>query len=90
MSTLYHAHFVVKVFQRIGENKKLGLSGRPNRPIGALCTSKIYRIFGQTVVFYPTDSMIDFYTSFDVKILLYQIKVSKSGRAGYSKKCWKF
>ena len=64
-----------QVFERIGENKKLGLSGRPNRPFGALGTSKVYKIFVQTVVFYPTDSMIDFYTSFDVKILIHQIKV---------------
>ena len=35
---------------------------------------QVYRILGQTVVFYPTDSMADFYTSFDVPpgIHLYQ------------------
>ena len=65
----------MQVFKHIGENKKLGLSGRPTRPIGALGTSKVYKIFGQTVVFYPTDSMIDFYTCFDAKILIHQMKV---------------
>ena len=67
---------LMKEFERIGENKKLSLNGRPTRPFGALGTSKVYKIFGQTVVCYPTDSMIDFYTSFDVKILIHQIKVS--------------
>ncbi len=30
-----------QVFQNVGANKKLGLSGRPSRPIGALGTSKV-------------------------------------------------
>jgi len=68
-------YFLIQVFQHIGENKKLGLSGRPMRPIGALATSKVYKIFGQTVVFYPTDSMTDFYTSFDGPILIHYVKV---------------
>ena len=42
-----------------------------------LCSTycQVYRIFGQTVVFYPTDSMADFYTSFDVMILIDTLKV---------------
>lgn len=66
----------MKVFHRIGENSKLGLSGRPQRPIGGLGTSKVYRIFGQTVVFYPTDSLVDFYTSYDVMTLIDTFKSS--------------
>ena len=39
---------------------------------------QVYRILGQTVVFYPTDSMADFYTSFDVMILIDTLKVLSS------------
>ena len=34
---------LVKVYIHLGSNKKLGLSGRPKRPIGLLGTSKLYR-----------------------------------------------
>jgi phosphorylase kinase alpha/beta subunit len=43
---------LMKVYGRLGENEKLGLTGRPQRPLGALATSRVYRIFGQTCVFY--------------------------------------
>ena len=43
--TCYNSYFTVElflqVFGRLGQNKKLGLSGRPMRPIGALGTSKV-------------------------------------------------
>ena len=32
---------LVKVYCKLGCNKKLGLTGRPTRPIGALGTSKV-------------------------------------------------
>ena len=44
---------LVQVYEYLGVNKKLGLKGRPARPIGALGTSKLYRIGGQTVLCYP-------------------------------------
>ena len=34
---------LVKVYLHLGSNGKLGLSGRPKRPIGILGTSKLYR-----------------------------------------------
>ena len=37
----------------LGKNAKLGLSGRPNRPMGTLSTCKIYRCQGQLYAFYP-------------------------------------
>ena len=37
--------------------------------------SQVYRIFGHTVVFYPTDSLVDFYTSYDVMTLIDTFKV---------------
>ena len=36
---------------------------------------QVYRIFGQTVMFYPTDSLVDFYTSYDVMTLIDTFKV---------------
>lgn len=44
---------LVQVYECLGVNKKLGLKGRPPRPIGALGTSKLYRIGGQTVLCFP-------------------------------------
>ena len=32
---------LMKVYGRLGENKKLGLTGRPLRPLGALATSRV-------------------------------------------------
>ena len=36
----------------------------------------MYRIYGMTFVFYPTDSMADFYTSFDVMTLIDVLKTT--------------
>ncbi|XP_019849301.1 PREDICTED: phosphorylase b kinase regulatory subunit beta-like [Amphimedon queenslandica] len=66
---------LLKVYSHLGENKKLGLSGRPMRPIGAIGTSKIYQILGQLAVFYPTDlSIDDFYMSYDIKLFIDTVK----------------
>lgn len=35
---------LVKVYQNLGVSEKLGLQGRPTRPIGALGTSKVIMI----------------------------------------------
>ncbi|KAJ3232420.1 hypothetical protein HDU78_007167 [Chytriomyces hyalinus] len=37
----------------LGESAKLGLSGRPRRPIGTLSTSKLYRCQGRLYAFLP-------------------------------------
>lgn len=66
---------LVKVYEHLGVQKNLGLSGRPNRPIGALATSKMYRILGRTVVCYPLlFDVSDFYMGFDAQILLDEIE----------------
>ncbi|XP_043937885.1 phosphorylase b kinase regulatory subunit beta isoform X1 [Protopterus annectens] len=66
---------LVKAYLHLGINDKLGLSGRPNRPIGCLGTSKIYRILGKTVVCYPiVFDLSDFYMSQDVMLLIDDIK----------------
>lgn len=66
---------LVKIYEYLGVNRKLGLKGRPPRPIGSLGTSKLYRIMGQTILCYPLifeDS--DFYLSHDMALLIDDIK----------------
>ncbi|MEE6500617.1 hypothetical protein FKM82_003853 [Ascaphus truei] len=66
---------LVKAYLHLGINDKLGLSGRPDRPIGCLGTSKIYRILGKTVVCYPiVFDLSDFYMSQDVMLLIDDIQ----------------
>ncbi|NWX42148.1 KPBB kinase, partial [Steatornis caripensis] len=66
---------LVKAYFHLGVNDKLGLSGRPDRPVGCLGTSKIYRILGKTVVCYSIIfDLSDFYMSQDVMMLIDDIK----------------
>ena len=66
---------MVKVFEKLGQTKKVKLSGRPPRPIGALGSSKIYRVSGQTVMTYPlTFSATEFYISHDLALLTDHIR----------------
>lgn len=66
---------MVKVYEYLGVNRKLGLKGRPPRPIGSLGTSKLYRIMGQTVLCYPLIfESVDFYLSHDMALLIDDIK----------------
>ncbi|KAB0382697.1 hypothetical protein FD755_004614 [Muntiacus reevesi] len=68
------ALYIIAYFH-LGINEKLGLCGRPDRPIGCLGTSKIYRILGKTVVCYPIIfDLSDFYMSQDVLLLIDDIK----------------
>ncbi|XP_051572409.1 phosphorylase b kinase regulatory subunit beta isoform X2 [Myxocyprinus asiaticus] len=66
---------LVKAYRFLAINKKLGLSGRPDRPVGCIGTCKIYRILGKTVVCYPiVFDLSDFYLSQDVMLLIDDIK----------------
>ncbi|XP_062923000.1 phosphorylase b kinase regulatory subunit beta isoform X3 [Mobula hypostoma] len=66
---------LVKAYLHLGVNKKLKLSGRPNRPIGCIGTSKLYRILGKTIVCYPiVFDLSDFYMAQDVMLLIDDIK----------------
>lgn len=66
---------LVKAYLYLGVNKKLNLSGRPNRPIGCIGTSKLYRILGKTIVCYPiVFDLSDFYMAQDVMLLIDDIK----------------
>ncbi|XP_065827266.1 phosphorylase b kinase regulatory subunit beta-like [Oscarella lobularis] len=72
---LHSPSALVEWYCKLGVNSKLGLSGRPERPIGPLGSSKMYRILGQTVVFYPIIlDQSDFYMSHDMLLLLHNIQ----------------
>ncbi|XP_066258563.1 probable phosphorylase b kinase regulatory subunit beta isoform X1 [Euwallacea similis] len=66
---------LVRVYQNLGVNKKLKLHGRPERPVGSLGTSKLYRICGQTILCYPLIFEVsDFYLYRDMALLIDDIK----------------
>uniref|UniRef100_A0A1A8FWY0 Phosphorylase b kinase regulatory subunit n=1 Tax=Nothobranchius korthausae TaxID=1143690 RepID=A0A1A8FWY0_9TELE len=77
---------LVKAYEFLAINKKLGLSGRPDRPVGCIGTCKIYRILGKTVVCYPiVFDLSDFYLSQDVMLLIDDI----TNALQFIKQCWK-
>jgi phosphorylase kinase alpha/beta subunit len=64
-----------KVYNHLGANSKLGLSGRPIRRLRSLMTSRVFQIQGQQVVFLP--SFLDqqqFYITLDYHFLVSQIR----------------
>lgn len=64
-----------KAFRYLGANERLGLSGRPDRPVGLLGSSKIFRVCGMTVVCYPLLFEVnDFYTSQDTRAVINQVQ----------------
>lgn len=66
---------LIKVYQFLGVNDKIGLTGRPSRPVGSLGTSKVYRICGMTVLCYPLIFEVsDFYLYRDMALLIDDIK----------------
>ncbi|XP_014600411.1 PREDICTED: probable phosphorylase b kinase regulatory subunit beta isoform X1 [Polistes canadensis] len=66
---------LIKVYQKLGVNKKLNLQGRPARPIGSLGTSKVYRVCGMTVLCYPLIFEVsEFYLYRDMALLIDDIK----------------
>ncbi|KAF9423729.1 hypothetical protein BGZ94_008206 [Podila epigama] len=51
--TVSHPQGLKEVYGALGSNAKLGLSGRPKRPVGSLGTSRLYRIQGHLYAFTP-------------------------------------
>ncbi|KAI8147513.1 glycosyl hydrolases family 15-domain-containing protein [Fennellomyces sp. T-0311] len=51
--TVLHPRALTEVYAGLGRNSKLGMSGRPKRPVGVLGTSRLYRIQGQIYAFTP-------------------------------------
>jgi len=48
-----HPSFLRDAYRYLGVNTKLGLTGRPSRPLGTLATCKLYRVGGQIYSFTP-------------------------------------
>ncbi|GFG40372.1 hypothetical protein Cfor_00569 [Coptotermes formosanus] len=72
---IWSSRELVKVYRQLGVNSKLGLNGRPARPIGALGTSKVYRVCGMTVLCYPLIFEVsEFYLYRDMALLIDDIK----------------
>lgn len=66
---------LVQVYKQLAVSEKLGLSGRPPRPVGSLGTSKVYRVCGMTVICYPLIFEIsDFYLYRDMALLIGKFK----------------
>ncbi|KAL1123716.1 hypothetical protein AAG570_001489, partial [Ranatra chinensis] len=66
---------LIKVYENLGVNRKLELKGRPTRPIGALGTSKVYRVCGMSVLCYPLIFEVsEFYLYRDMALLIDDIK----------------
>ena len=51
--TVSHPQGLKEVYGALGRNSKLGLSGRPKRPVGSLGTSRLYRVQGHLYAFTP-------------------------------------
>ncbi|KAF8940451.1 glycosyl hydrolases family 15-domain-containing protein [Dissophora ornata] len=51
--TVSHPQGLKEVYTALGRNAKLGLSGRPKRPVGSLGTSRLYRVQGHLYAFTP-------------------------------------
>lgn len=72
---IWSSNQLVNVYQHLGVNKKLKLNGRPMRPVGALGTSKVYRVCGMTVLCYPLIFEVsEFYLYRDMALLIDDIK----------------
>ncbi|CAH1778896.1 unnamed protein product [Owenia fusiformis] len=77
---------MTKAYEYLGVNKKLGLTGRPARPIGGLGTAKIYRASGMTIVCYPLlFEVSDFYLSQDIALVIDDVK----NDLAFLAKCWR-
>ncbi|KAM7535495.1 hypothetical protein Aperf_G00000092020 [Anoplocephala perfoliata] len=66
---------LVKASAFMGFNKRLGLKGRPPRPVGCLGSSKYYRVSGTTVLVFPhlfEDQ--SFYFRYDIEALIEEVK----------------
>ncbi|KAI7898371.1 glycosyl hydrolases family 15-domain-containing protein [Cokeromyces recurvatus] len=66
---------LVEVYSALGQNTKLSLSGRPNRPMGTLATSRLYRIEGHIYAFTPQFMDVEsFYLNSDPDYLVSTIE----------------
>ncbi len=70
-----HARELAAAYTQIGRNDKLNLSGRPQRRMRSLTTSRVYKIQGDTIVFLPSFLEPErFYLTLDYHFLVSNIK----------------
>ncbi|PAA57669.1 hypothetical protein BOX15_Mlig021585g1 [Macrostomum lignano] len=75
--TLWPSKNLIKVQECLGQCERLGLSGRPLRPIGQLGTAKFYRVPGRTVLCYPLlFEMRDFYLLHDMDMVIDEVRTN--------------
>lgn len=66
---------LAKVYQQIGRNDALGLTGRPPRRLRSLTTSRMFYIEGNTIAFLPAFlDLHQFYLTLDYHFLVAQIE----------------
>ncbi|KAI3642925.1 hypothetical protein MP228_012480 [Amoeboaphelidium protococcarum] len=69
--TIASPHGLKEAYSVLGANSKLGLSGRPQRPIGSLGTCKLYRVSGRLYAFTPQFmDWEEFYMTMDSEYLI--------------------
>ncbi len=83
---VFKAEALAQAYTRVGQNQKLGLTGRPQRRLQSLITSCIFHLQGQVTVFVPTClDQAQFYLTLDFHFLVDQIK----GELHYIQRHWK-
>ncbi len=82
---VYHAGELVCIYNKIGLNEKLGLTGRPLKLVRSLSTSRLYQLRGELVLFLPNFfDQNEFYLTLDSQILLEHLK----GEIAYLQRNW--
>jgi phosphorylase kinase alpha/beta subunit len=70
-----HARDLALAYSEIGRNPKLGLSGRPQRLMRSLTTSKVFKFQGESIVFLPAFLEGDrFFLTLDYHFLISNLK----------------
>ncbi|XP_061526776.1 phosphorylase b kinase regulatory subunit alpha, liver isoform isoform X3 [Phycodurus eques] len=80
------ARILSRIYVRLGNCKKLNLSGRPYRHIGVLGTSKFYEIRNRSYIFAP--QFLDqhhFYLALDNQMIVEMLRTE----AAYLSSCWR-
>ncbi|KAL1919737.1 uncharacterized protein VTP21DRAFT_1668 [Calcarisporiella thermophila] len=69
--TVFPPNTLRDVYAALGMNQKLGLSGRPKRPVGTLATCRLYRMQGKLYAFTPHFMDVEeFYLTSDNRYLV--------------------
>ena len=74
---IHEATALAEAYCQLGRNPRLGLSGRPLRPLRGLATSTVYTIEGRQMLFQPQFvNRHDFYLSLDNAMLVERLKMA--------------